>query len=100
MTYLRLILYICWLFKEIIKSSLRIIAIIWRPNLKLEPVFEWIDCAGLSEKAIVLYGNSITLTPGTVTLDVSNNMLLVHALEQSSIDDLKKGVMRERVKRV
>ncbi|WP_425363443.1 Na+/H+ antiporter subunit E [Candidatus Tisiphia endosymbiont of Hybos culiciformis] len=93
------ILYFIWLIKEILLSSLAVIKIIWCKNLNLQPVFEWVNSEQKDDASLVVYGNSITLTPGTVTLDISNNMLLVHALEQSSIDNLKFGnfTMSKRV---
>ncbi|MFY9589387.1 Na+/H+ antiporter subunit E [Rickettsia endosymbiont of Halotydeus destructor] len=91
-------LYFCWLLVEIYKSAFAVIKIVWRCNIKIEPTFEWVDAEGLPEIGQVIYGNSITLTPGTVTLDINNNMLLVHALDKSSIDDLKNGVMLNKVK--
>ena len=83
--------YLLWLTKEIIKSSISVIKIILRKDVNINPVFEWIDSEQKNDIGTVIYANSITLTPGTVTLDVKNNMLLVHALEQSSIDDLKNS---------
>ncbi len=96
------ILYFIWLIKEILLSSLGVMKIIWRKNLNLQPVFEWIDSEQRNDISRVIYANSITLTPGTVTLDISDNMLLVHALEQSSIDNLKFGdsTMSKRVQQI
>ncbi|MCC8416468.1 MAG: Na+/H+ antiporter subunit E [Rickettsia endosymbiont of Gnoriste bilineata] len=96
------ILYFIWLIKEILLSSLGVMKIIWRKNLNLQPVFEWIDSEQRNDISRVIYANSITLTPGTVTLDIADNMLLVHALEQSSIDNLKFGdsTMSKRVQQI
>lgn len=97
------ILYFIWLIKEIMLSSLGLMKIIWRKNLNLQPVFEWVDSEQQNDISRVIYANSITLTPGTVTLDISsNNMLLVHALEQTSIDNLKFGdsTMSKRVQQI
>lgn len=98
----RSILYFIWLIKEIVVSSLGVMKIIWRKNLNLQPVFEWINSKQKNDTNLVIYGNSITLTPGTVTLNISNSMLLVHALEQSSIDNLKFGnfTMSKRVQHI
>lgn len=87
----RSVLYFLWLVKEILVSSLVVIKIIWRRNLNLDPVFEWIESEQENDTALVIYANSITLTPGTATVDVSNGMLLVYALDQSMIDSLKFG---------
>ncbi|WP_342257157.1 MULTISPECIES: Na+/H+ antiporter subunit E [unclassified Rickettsia] len=91
-------LYFLWLLVEIYKSAFAVIKIVWGRDMKIEPTFEWVDAEGLPEIGQVIYGNSITLTPGTVTLDINNNMLLVHALNKSSIDDLKNGIMLNKVK--
>lgn len=83
------LLYFVWLIKEIFISSLAVMRIIWRRNLNINPVFEWIHSEQQNEVGLVIYANSITLTPGTVTINIANNMLLIHALEQQSIDNLK-----------
>jgi len=95
-----LILYFPWLFLEICKSAFSVIRIIWQRKIIIEPVFEWIDAEGLEEIGEVVYSNSITLTPGTVTLDINNNMLLVHALDKSFINDLKEGSMIRKIKKI
>ena len=48
----------------------------------------------------VIYANSITLTPGTVTLLLSDGILTVHALTQESAAELQSGDMDRRVARV
>ena len=95
----RSILYFLWLLKEILVSSLVVIRIIWSKNLGLDPVFEWVESEQENDTSLVIYANSITLTPGTVTVDVSKDMLLVYALDQSMIDSLKFGstTMAKRV---
>ncbi|HJD55315.1 MAG TPA: monovalent cation/H+ antiporter subunit E [Rickettsia endosymbiont of Pyrocoelia pectoralis] len=98
LTKISLILYFPWLFLEICKSAFAVIRIIWQRKISVEPVFEWIDAEGLEEFGEIVYSNSITLTPGTVTLDINNNMLLVHALDKSSITDLQRGGMIKKIK--
>ncbi|WP_341788355.1 MULTISPECIES: monovalent cation/H+ antiporter subunit E [unclassified Rickettsia] len=99
-TKISIILYFPWLFWEICKSAFSVIKIIWQRNIVVEPVFEWVDAEGLKDIGEIIYSNSITLTPGTVTLDINNNMLLVHALDKSSIDDLHNGKMIKKIKRI
>ena len=98
LTKIKFILYFPWLLLEIWKSAFSVIKIIWQRKIEIEPVFEWIDAEGLEEIGEVIYSNSITLTPGTITLDINNNMLLVHALNKSSITDLQKGRMIKKIK--
>lgn len=98
----RSILYFLWLIKEIVVSSVDVVKIIWSKKPSLDPVFEWIDSEQKNDTSLVIYANSITLTPGTVTVDVANDMLLVYALDQALIDNLKFGdkTMAKRVKSI
>ena len=50
-----------------------------------------------SDLGQVIFANSITLTPGTLSVDVANNEILVHALSKSGADDLLSGKMNRRV---
>ena len=95
----RFIFYLFWLEKEILKSSIAVIRIIWSSQLRITSAFEWVEFDNHRSQGIglVLYGNSITLTPGTVTVDTKDNMLLIQALTQSSLDDLQKGEMVRKV---
>ena len=69
----RLVLYLPWLFWEIVKSSLNITKIILDPKLPINPrLIQYPTNLG-NNTAVVLLGNSITLTPGTVTIEVSSN---------------------------
>ncbi|ABV74550.1 putative monovalent cation/H+ antiporter subunit E [Rickettsia akari str. Hartford] len=97
LTKIKFILYFPWLLLEIWKSAFSVIKIIWQRKIEIEPIFEWIDAEGLEEIGKVIYSNSITLTPGTVTLDINNNMLLVHALNKSSITDLQRDRMIKKI---
>lgn len=97
---LRSFSYALWLMKEIFNSSIAVIKISWRKNLMIKPVIEPIKSIQESKTGIVTYANSITLTPGTVTLSTENNILLVHALDVSFMEDLKEGVMDKKVKQI
>ena len=50
-----------------------------------------------SELGKVVLGNSVTLTPGTVTLQVEGDMIEVHALNEGSAEDVEQGTFDERV---
>jgi multicomponent Na+:H+ antiporter subunit E len=53
-----------------------------------------------TELCQAIYANSITLTPGTVTIDLKDGSLLVHALREEAAIDLLQGEMDARVVRV
>ena len=50
-----------------------------------------------TELGQVIYANSITLTPGTVTIDIDKDIIIVHALTLKAAEDLESGDMDRRV---
>lgn len=89
--------YWVWLFFEVIKSSLQVTREILRPTINLKPQVIQIPRAARSDFQTMMLGNSITLTPGTITLDVDEDTILVHALTKAGADDLLAGSMAKRV---
>jgi multicomponent Na+:H+ antiporter subunit E len=94
---LRPFFYLPWLFKEIVLSNIAVAKIILDPELPIQPRLLRVRASQRSDVAQVIYANSITLTPGTVTLDVRNSELLVHALTDESARGLLSGEMDRRV---
>ena len=86
-----------WLFREIVKSSLEVTRVVLRRDLKIEPEVVALDATGLDRFDQALLGNSITLTPGTLTLDVHDGRLLVHALTPEGAAALREGEMQRRI---
>lgn len=89
--------YFLWLLKEIAKSSISVTKLIWSRDLKLNPAMDWISTKQTTDIGRVIYANSITLTPGTITVCVENKRLLVHSLDGSSLKDLEVGEMDGRI---
>ena len=89
--------YYVWLIKEIILSNIQVVKHIWLGNKSISPTFATITATQKTEIGKVIYANSITLTPGTVTVNIEDDKFLVHALLKESIDDLKSGEMDRRV---
>ena len=89
--------YYAWLIKEIFLANLTVIKHIWLGNKSISPVFATITASQKTEIGKVIYANSITLTPGTVTVNLEGDKFLVHSLLQESIEDLKSGEMDRRV---
>lgn len=92
--------YVLWLFKEIYLSAIYVAKIAWKRNTSLYPGLAIIESDIKSELGMVIYANSITLTPGTVTLSVDKNLLLVHAINSSLLDSLEDGEMESRIIKV
>ncbi|MGB5721247.1 MAG: Na+/H+ antiporter subunit E [Woeseiaceae bacterium] len=93
----RLLGYWLWLVKEVVKSSLDVARIVLSPSLPISPQVVKIkaSCARPVDQAIL--ANSITLTPGTLALDVYKGEIIVHALTKAGADELKRGEMDRRV---
>ena len=97
---IRPFLYGPWLLKEIVLSNLSVAKVILSPDLPIRPRILRVDASQKTDVGRVTYANSITLTPGTVTLDVRDGKLLVHALTTDSAEGLLSGEMDRRVARL
>jgi len=93
----RLIGFWAWLGREVVVSSIEVARVVLRRRLVVEPKVVNIDGSGLGPVDLALLGNSITLTPGTLTLDVHEDRLLVHALTAEGAAALERGEMQRRV---
>jgi multicomponent Na+:H+ antiporter subunit E len=88
-----------WLAGEIAKSALAVTKIILHPALPISPTMTVVRASQHTAAGIATYANSITLTPGTVTVAVHGNRLTVHALTRDNALDLEAGGMDRRVSR-
>ncbi|MDP7342174.1 MAG: Na+/H+ antiporter subunit E [Alphaproteobacteria bacterium] len=93
----RLPLYWLWLAGQIMLWSLTVARKVLAPRLDIDPVLERVPSSQRSDIAKVIYANSITLTPGTLSTDVSGGEIEVHALTRAAMEDLKSGDMDRRV---
>ncbi|MGH7275768.1 MAG: Na+/H+ antiporter subunit E [Candidatus Rokuibacteriota bacterium] len=96
----RLLAYVPWLLKEIWLANLQVLRIVVHPRLPIDPVVIRLTPALSSDLARTAFANSITLTPGTITLDVEGGEIVVHALTRAGADDLAGGGMARRVGRI
>jgi multicomponent Na+:H+ antiporter subunit E len=93
----RLVRYWIYLTGEIVKSSIDVTWRILRPGKSISPQLVQLPLSQKSELARVIYANSITLTPGTVTLRLQDDTILVHALSKESAEELATGRMASAV---
>ncbi|MEM9380534.1 MAG: Na+/H+ antiporter subunit E [Planctomycetota bacterium] len=93
-------LYFLWLLKEIVVSNLAVARRIVSPKLAIEPSVFRVPGQQSDDVGRGLYANSITLTPGTVTIDVDDETMVVHALTSASRAGLETGAMGRKVARV
>ena len=92
--------YLPWLFMEIVKSNIAVAKIILRPKMGIRPTVFNAGTSQKTELGIVVYANSITLTPGTVTMGIEDGTLSVHALDLEFADDVLTGEMDRKVSAV
>lgn len=75
--------YAPWLMKEIVKANWTVLKAILSPDLDIHPTLVKVRTTCKSDLAKVIFANSITLTPGTVTLRVDDDFMLVHGLYEA-----------------
>lgn len=86
-----------WLLWQIVKSNIDVARIVLSPRMPIERQIVWVKASQVDDLGYVIYGNSITLTPGTVTIDLIDDKIGVHALSDAFAEDLKSGDMDRRV---
>ncbi len=89
----RPLLYVPWLLKEILLSNLHVAKVIVSPSLPIRPRLVRVPANQRTELGQVWFANSITLTPGTLTLDTRDGEFLVHALTDVTAEGLLEGTM-------
>lgn len=85
-----------WLLMEIIKSSITVARIILQRHMPISPTVVEFEADSPDPVSQVILGNSITLTPGAVTLDVHEGKLLVHCLTKEGAESLMSGEFNRR----
>ena len=93
------LVYWPWLLWQIVKSGLRVSRLILTPGLPITPTLVRVEGLEKSSVGLTTYANSITLTPGTLTVEASEQegVLWVHALERSGAEGLGDDEMNRRV---
>lgn len=92
--------YWIWLGGEIVKANIDVARRIWSPSLPISPTLFLLRASQPGELGQVIYANSITLTPGTVSVSLNDGKILVHAIARSVGDELAAGEMDRRVARL
>lgn len=92
----RLPAYWWWLLREIVASSIEVARLILQPSLPISPTVVTLQAKPESPVGQAILGNSITLSPGTVTLDVHEGQLLVHCITSESARALLDGEVNQR----
>lgn len=92
-----LLSYWPWLAKEIVKSAWSVSRLILRPRAAISPTLVRVRASQRTDVGRATFANSITLTPGTISLEVGEDEILVHALTREGAQELAGGDMDRRV---
>jgi multicomponent Na+:H+ antiporter subunit E len=96
----RFVVYVPWLIGQILISNLRVARAVLSPRLKISPTFISQPPGVVGARALTMLGSSLTLTPGTLTVEVDQDEIFIHALDSSSAQDIEDRVIARRVDRV
>ena len=93
----RFISYIPWLLYQIFMSNIHVASLVLRPKMPIDPQVLTFKTKLETDISCVTLANSITLTPGTITMDIRDGVYYVHALSKKVADELHAGEMEDRV---
>ena len=92
--------YIVVLLKEILKANAAVFRMILTRKEDIEPVLVHVRTDLKTEAARVILANSITLTPGTITVSMTERQLLVHCLDKSLAEGMEDSVFVELLRKM
>lgn len=89
-----------WLIGQIVRANLQVAGRIIRGRNSLSPAITTVKFSQKTDLGRSIFANSITLTPGTVTIRVRDDDILYYALSEDLIEELEEGGMDRRVTRL
>ena len=92
--------YVPWLAVQVVRSNLEVVRRIWRGGEAIDPVVVQVRASQRTDLGRVTYANSITLTPGTLTIDAEGPTLTVHSIARQVAAGLEDGEMDRRIRRL
>ena len=95
--FIKFIPYGFWLIIQILRSNIDVCRRILNPKLPINPQLVKVKSTQTSNLAKVIYANSITLTPGTISIDLDGSEIEVHSLSEKGVDELKTGNMDKKI---
>ena len=93
----RMVRYFGWLLVEVLKADWAVTKVILSPAMGLAQQFLRVPATTRTDLAKVVFANSITLTPGTITVETAGDAFIVHALTQELADMDALVAMNDRV---
>lgn len=97
---LAFIKYIPWLMYQIALSNIDLVYRTLHPKKPINPGIIKVKNDFSSDLGMVLFANSVTLTPGTVTIEVNDNEFIIHAIAKDAAEDMNEGQMLKKIKEI
>ncbi len=101
MPYIKLMAYFPWIVWQIVLANIQVVKIILNPSLPIQPQLVSFRKRLPGPVAYLILANSITLTPGTITVELENDEYLIHAIDDSAAESLApekgEGEMPQKV---
>ncbi len=97
---LKFIKYLPWLLWEVILANVEIAYLVLRPKPLIDPQLVRFKPDLKTDLGIVTLANSITLTPGTITVEANREEFIIHAIWQKSAEGIIGGEMQRKVKEI
>lgn len=92
--------YLMWLLYQIILANLDLVRRTLHPAMPINPRIVKFKINLNTEQGIVIFANSITLTPGTITIEANKNEFIVHAIDEDIANNLVSGKMLQKIKKI
>jgi len=92
--------YIPWLMYQIVSANFHVAYLVLHPNMPIEPEIVKFKTMLKDDTSLTIFGNSITLTPGTITIDIEEGEIYVHVLSSKSKAELLSGKMEQKIAKI
>lgn len=96
----RFLRYLVWLTQRILMAAWHIACVVLDPKLPLNPKLSRHKSILSGDKNLTIFGTSITLTPGTITVDIKDGEVLVHELDSDSAGDITSYAMEKEIAKI
>ena len=92
--------YLWLLLREIVKANWQVLRLIWSPRMEVEPELHTFHTKVKSDFGKAILANSITLTPGTITVHVRDDLFMVHCLDRELAEGLEDSEFEQRLEKM
>lgn len=89
------IIFIGYLLIEIVKANIDVALIVLNPSLPIQPCFISVPMMLKNDVNKVIYSNAVTLTPGTLTVDIKEDEFIIHALTTSAAEGMVDSIIEQ-----